>query len=94
MFANSSTSFFYVHVPHTHAPILHILEHVTLNYFRTTESLYKFISFLNTSLIAPNKPPSIICPTVPGQIADKLEDTVIVTWTEPTATDPEGQTVE
>ncbi|CAC5393166.1 unnamed protein product [Mytilus coruscus] len=43
---------------------------------------------------SPNKPPTVECPTVPDQIADKLKETVQVTWTEPTATDPEGQTVD
>ncbi|XP_063442739.1 hyalin-like [Mytilus trossulus] len=43
---------------------------------------------------AANKPPTIICPTIPDQTADKLKETVKVTWTEPTATDPEGQTVD
>ncbi|XP_076092136.1 uncharacterized protein LOC143063704 isoform X2 [Mytilus galloprovincialis] len=42
-----------------------------------------------------NKPPTITCPDVADTfLTSRLKDTMVITWDEPTATDPEGKSVE
>ncbi|XP_052092487.1 sushi, von Willebrand factor type A, EGF and pentraxin domain-containing protein 1-like [Mytilus californianus] len=42
-----------------------------------------------------NQPPTITCPDVVDKfITSRLQDTIVITWDEPTATDPEGESVE
>ena len=38
-----------------------------------------------------NKPPTINCPYVSDRVAEKLKETAVVTWSYPTAKDPENR---